>query len=120
VLHARLVELAGELPDTRGNLLAAEEYVGDDVEVVTQGEILIDGRDPQFGGVLGAGDRDFFPFEANVAGIRRVDPRDRLHQRRLAGAVVADEADDLAGVDGEVDPVQSLDRAESLAYILQL
>ena len=49
-----------------------------------------------------------------------MDPGDRLDQRRLAGAVVADEADHLAGVDGEVDPVQSLDRAESLAYSLQL
>ena len=44
-----------------------------------------------------------------------VDPGDRLDQRRLAGAVVADQADDLAGVDVEVDPVQSLDRAEALA-----
>jgi hypothetical protein len=49
-----------------------------------------------------------------------VDAGDRLHHRRLAGAVVADEADDLASVDGEVDPVQSLDRAESLAHSLQL
>ena len=49
-----------------------------------------------------------------------MDPGDRLHQRRLAGAVVADEADHLAGVDGEIDPVQSLDRAESLAHVLQL
>ena len=45
-----------------------------------------------------------------------MDPGDRLDQSRLAGAVVADQADHLTGVDLEVDPVQSLDRAESLAY----
>jgi len=118
--NSRLVELSRDLAGARGHLLAAEEDVGDDVEVVAEGEILVDGRDPEFGRVLRARDRDFFPFEAEAAGIRRVDPRDRLHQGRLAGAVVADQTDHLAGADGEVDPVQSLDRAESHAYCLQL
>ncbi len=60
------------------------------------------------------------PSKRIVAVVGGVDAGDRLHQRRLAGAVVADQADDLAGVDGEVDPVQSLDRAESLADSLEL
>ena len=60
------------------------------------------------------------PSKRIVALVGGVDAGDRLDQRRLAGAVVADQADDLAGADGEVDPVQSLDRAESLAYSLQL
>ena len=34
-----------------------------------------------------------------------------LDQRRLAGAVVADQADHLAAVDAEVDPAQRIDVA---------
>ena len=111
---------AKTLPGARRDLLAAEEEVGDDVEVVAEREVLVDGRDPQCGRVLGLGDRDLLAVEADRAVVGGVDAGDRLHQRRLAGAVVADEADDLAGVDGEVDPVQRLDRAESLADSLQL
>ena len=95
------------VPETGRDLLAAEEEVGDDVEVVAEGEVLVDGRDPQRGRVLGLGDRDLLAVEADRALVGGVDAGDRLHQRRLAGAVVADQADDLAGVDGEVDPVQA-------------
>jgi hypothetical protein len=49
-----------------------------------------------------------------------MDAGDRLDEGRLAGPVVADEADHLTGTDAEVDPVQSLDRAESLAYPVDL
>ena len=36
-----------------------------------------------------------------VAGVRRDEPHDRVQRRRLAGAVRADEADDLALADLE-------------------
>jgi hypothetical protein len=36
---------------------------------------------------------------------------DRHHQRRLAGAVGADQRHDLSGVDGEIDTLQRLDLA---------
>jgi hypothetical protein len=98
----------------------AEDEVGDDVEVVAEGEVLVDGRDSQFGRVLGAFDPHFLAVEADRPLVGGLDAGDGLHHRRLAGAVVADEADDLAGVHGEVDPVQSLDRAEPLADFLQL
>ena len=120
VLHPRLVELARDGAGAGRDLLAAEEEVGDDVEVVAEREVLVDGRDPERGRVLGLGDRDLLAAEADRAGVGGVDAGDRLDHRRLAGAVVADEADHLAGVDGEVDPVQCLDRAESLADSLQL
>ena len=107
VLHPRLVELARDRAGPGRDLLAPEEEVGDDVEVVAEGEVLVDGRDPQVGRVLRFGDRDLLAVEADRAGVGAVDAGDRLHHRRLAGAVVADEADDLARVDGEVDPVQA-------------
>ena len=120
MLHPHLVELTRDPAEAGRDLLATEEEVGDDVEVVAEREVLVDGRDPERGRVLGSGDRDLLAVEADRALVGRVDAGDRLHQRRLAGAVVADEAHDLAGADGEVDPVQSLDRAESLADSLQL
>jgi len=45
-----------------------------------------------------------------------VDAGDGLHQRRFAGAIVADEADDRAGIHLEVDSVQHLDGAETLGH----
>ena len=42
----------------------------------------------------------------------------RLDQRRLAGAVVADERDDLVGVDGEARAAQRADAAEALDDLL--
>ena len=46
-----------------------------------------------------------------VGGLRAGE---RLDQRRLAGAVVADERDDLAGVDLEVDVLERRHAAEAL------
>ena len=69
VLHPRLVELARDLTRARRDLLAAEEEVGDDVEVVAEGEVLVDGGDPERGGVLGPGDRDLLAAEADAAGV---------------------------------------------------
>src|SRR6202008_2605682 len=42
-----------------------------------------------------------------------------LDQRGLAGAVVADQADDLVAADAEMDVAQALDRAEELLHAFQ-
>ena len=98
LLHHRLLE-----PLERVVRLAAEEHVLDDVEVVAEREILVDDLDPEPGGVLRAGDvRPAGPRRGSRRS-RRVDAGDRLDQRRLAGAVVADERHHLAAVHLEVD-----------------
>ena len=56
----------------------------------------------------------------DLAGISGVNARDRLDQRRLAGAVVADERRHLAAVHVEVDVRQCLDRAEGLGDVAEL
>ena len=43
--------------------------------------------------------------------------REHLDQRRLAGAVVAEEAEHLARVDLERDVVEDVDRAEGLVDV---
>src|SRR6185295_17979602 len=52
--------------------------------------------------------------------VGQVGARRDLHQRRLPGAVAADEADDFTGGDREVDPLKRLDPAEGFLDPLQL
>ena len=94
-------------------LLAAEEHVLDDVEVVAQREVLVHDLDAQRGGVLRGVDGDRLALEQDLAGVDRVDADDALDERGLAGAVVADERGHLARVDVEVDVVQDVDRRRS-------
>ena len=98
LLHRRLAEPADEVA-----LLAAEVHVLDDVEVVAEREILVDDLDPELRRVLRPADRDLLPVEPGLALVDRVDAGDALDQRRLAGAVVADERHDLARAHLEVD-----------------
>ena len=76
--------------------LAAEVHVLDDVEVVAEREILVDDLDPELRRVLRPVDVDRLAVEEDLAGVHRVDAGDALDQRRLAGAVVADERHHLA------------------------
>ena len=46
--------------------------------------------------------------------------RQHVHQRRLAGAVAADQGDDLAGVQVDGDAVDGVDAAERHADVAQL
>src|SRR5207245_10116130 len=46
------------------------------------------------------------PVKRDAAGGRLGDAREDLEERALAGAVAADQADDLAVVDGQVDAAQ--------------
>ena len=63
---------------------------------------------------------DLLAVEVDLAAVDRVDPGDALDQRRLAGAVVADERHDLARPYLEVDIRQRLHRAEALRDISRL
>ena len=61
--------------------------------------------------------RPFGDVDARAAGCARVDleePGDAVHQRGLAGAVVADEPEDLPALELEVDVVDGGDAAEAL------
>ena len=53
-------------------------------------------------------------------GSRRLDAGDDLDQRRLAGAVLADQAMHLAGLDVQVDLAQRMHAAEDLGDVLEL
>ena len=100
--------------------LAAEEHVRDDVEVVAEREILVDGLDAEPRRVARRVDLRLVALDEDRPGVGQVRPRDALDQRRLAGAVVADERHDLAGVHLEVDVRQRLHGAEALRDAAQL
>ena len=107
LLHGRLVQRDPGLD------LAAEEHVVHHVEVVAQGEVLVDDLDAQRVGLLRPGDVDRLALPEELAALERVDADDRLDQRALAGAVVADERGDLTQVAVEVDVAQDVDRRRS-------
>ena len=94
--------------------LAAEIEVRDDVEVVAQRQVLVDGLDPEPVGVARVADRHLAALEAVAPAVGRLRAGDGLDQRGLAGAVVAHQRDDLARVDLEVDVDERLDGAEAL------
>ena len=108
-LHRRLVEAAEPIHE-----LAPEVHVLDDVQVVAEREILVDDLDAERGGVLRLVDRHVLALEPELAGVRLVDPGDRLDEGRLAGAVVADERHHLARIGEEVDVDERLDGPEAL------
>ena len=56
--------------------------------------------------------------EKELAGAWRVEPGEDLHQRRLAGAVVADDAEHFAALQLQADGIERGDRAEILRYPL--
>ena len=60
------------------------------------------------------------PGKEDLAAIRLVDARHDLDQRRLAGAVLAEQRVDLAGMERKRDVIQRLGGAEALVDPAQL
>ena len=63
---------------------------------------------------------DFLALEPEGAGVRRVDAGDDLHQRRLAGAVLAHQRVDVAALEAERDVVERQHAGKGLADVLDL
>ncbi|BAB51502.1 mll4969 [Mesorhizobium japonicum MAFF 303099] len=117
--HLAQLRAVDEFQRPGAQRLAAEEDVGGDVEIFEQIEFLVDEGDartqaafdtqPLMGGAV---DRD-------RAGVRRGDAAEDLHQGRLAGAVLADQADDLARPDLHGEAIQRDDARIGLAHALE-
>ena len=56
--------------------------------------------------------RDVLPLELDGPGVRPVEAAEHVHERRLAGAVRADQPDDLAAAELERDVAERLDALE--------
>ena len=113
--HSALVEQAqpeAERSSPAG--LAAEEDVGGDVQRRRDREILVDRLDPGSSGLAWRVETHPVAVEADLSVVRLQRARQGLDQRRLAGAVVADDRDDLARVELEVGAVEGHDVPEAL------
>jgi hypothetical protein len=81
--------------------------------------LLIDGGDAVALRFRRAGHRDRRPGKQDLAMIRLIDAGHDLDQRRLAGAVLAEQRVDLAGMERERDVIQRLRGAEPLGDAAQ-
>src|SRR3954452_1462855 len=97
--------------------LAPQEEIGGRVEIRGEGEVLIDGFDPDAAGGHRRVEFDRRALNSYLARVGLEDPRHALDESALAGAVVANERDDLAGVQREVRAPQRADSAEALVQL---
>jgi hypothetical protein len=106
-------EAVGDLP--------ADEEVAPERLLVGKRTVLVDGFNRQImrhaHGIIGGVELPV--ADEDAAGGGRHDAGHHLDQRRLAGAVIADQADDLVAADRQRNVAQRPDRAEGLADILQ-
>ena len=94
--------------------LAVQEHVVRDRERRDQREILVDGVDPERARVVDRAEVHLLAVDEDPAGVGPVEPAQDLDQRRLAGAVVADQAEALSLAEAERDVDEGRDGAEAL------
>ncbi len=108
-----------DLVEPPAGQLVSEEEIGDDIEVLAQRQILEDGGNAELQRLAGTIERDVAAAEFDRARGRLMHAGKNLDQGRLAGAVVADQRHDLAGLHFEIDVGQRRNRAEILGNIAQ-
>ena len=109
--------LAGLLdvePVERLHRLDAEHDVLGDREDRDQHEVLVDHADAGADRVAGAAELDRLAVDEDLALVRPVEAGEDVHQGGLAGAVLAEQAEDLAGPDLQVHVGIGNDAAEPL------
>lgn len=114
-----LLDLLAGLGADAVELLAAENHVLQDGEVVGQHEVLVHHADAAGDGVAGAGEGDLLPVDGDGALVRLLHAVEDLHQGRLAGAVLTDEGVDRALADGDRDVLVGDDAGETLGDAVQ-
>ena len=122
-----LLEAREELKDVLEVLLDASlvlAHEGAEVKVLHDRHLREDAaalrhlRDALLDDLMGADTGDALPQEGDAARLWLQEARDRAQRRRLAGAVRADERDDLAFIDFEADALERVDGAVVDVYII--
>ncbi len=94
--------------------LGAEDDVLENGEILDQHEVLVDHADADGDGIVRRVDDHRLAADADLAAVGLVEAVEDRHQRRLAGAVLADDAVDGAALDFQMDVAVGMDRAETL------
>jgi len=118
-LHAPAVEAAEPSQDSLGDLVAEEE-IGGDVEAGDEVKLLEDGGDAGRLGLARIGVAHVHSRDADGAVVRLDHAGKDVHQRGLAGAVLAQERVHLAGLEIEIDAAQGVHAAEALLDAVHL
>src|SRR5205807_4280646 len=106
-----------ERPRARGPALAVEageDDVLDQREPVERPRDLERAPNTEVDDAVGRQPGDLAPLEADGAGVRRQGPGQHVEDRALAGAVGADQAEDLSRLDTERHVADGDEAAESL------
>ena len=101
-------------------VLAADQDIGGDVQVVEHRQLLVD--EGNAGGLgVGHGEaRARAAVDGDAPSVRADDAAQDLHQRALAGAVLADQTKDFAGFEPQRDVVEREDAGVALGDALEL
>src|SRR5207247_8642277 len=100
--------------EPRPTFLPGQVQVARDVECGCDGERLVHGLDTGVARFLGAAEGDLRAVDQHGPGVGDHGAGQALDQGRLAGTVVADDGQDLARVQLEVDTVEADDVAPDL------
>ena len=115
---SRLHQRVGEERKRRVHALAPQEHVVIDGQLVDQREVLEDRVDALGPGVVDAFRLVGLAVQEHAPAVLLLEAGDDLDQRRLARAVVAEQAEHLALAQRQVDVAQRRDRAEALGDVL--
>ena len=113
--HGDVVERSPTRPE-----FASEEEIGSGVDIVGKRERLVDRLDAVFLGVARIGDVRFLAVHEDRPGIALVGAGQDLDERRLAGAVVAEQGDHFSLVEVDRRIVDRVDAAERDRHVLHL
>src|SRR5690606_34359664 len=118
--HGLLVEEAELAEKALAHDLAAEEDIGRHRQVRRDARILVERLHTRLQRVMRRLPDPAHAVEIDLAAVRLMRPGQHLDQRRLARAIVANEADHFSGAQGEVDIVERHDTAIALAHATDL
>ena len=115
-----LVNLAPAHPSRKSaaHRMPAEKHILSDAQLRNEHEFLMDDVDAEIVSLVWGFDLDRLSLPEHLAPIGLIQPRDDLHERRLTGAVFADQGVNLAGPHLEADVVKHDDTAKRLGYVL--
>ena len=111
-----LVRLLARVADVARACERADHHVLGDGHALEGAQLLEGARDAAPAHVVGREPGEPRPVELHLALVGRVEAADAVEERRLAGAVRPDDADELTGRDVERDAAVGGDAAEALGH----